>query len=61
MAIRQKKNAVLQSLPEDMEYLKSEVLRLKEHTGLSDEELGAIEENKLNVSEEEDEDMEATA
>mmetsp|Transcript_19156 Transcript_19156/g.34744 ORF Transcript_19156/g.34744 Transcript_19156/m.34744 type:complete len:434 (-) Transcript_19156:110-1411(-) len=60
MASRQKKNATLQSLPEDMDYLKSEVLRLKEHTGLSDEEL-ADAENKLDTSDEENDDIEATA
>lgn len=59
MAIRQKKNSTLQTLPEDMEYLKSEMLRLKEHTGLSDEELA--EGKKLDVSDEENDDIEATA
>eukprot|EP00978_Attheya_sp_CCMP212_P000165 scaffold303_cov46-Attheya_sp.AAC.5 len=59
MASRQKKSATLQSLPEDMDYLKSEVMRLKEHTGLSDEELA--EEKKLDGSVEEDDDIEATA
>ena len=59
MAIRQKKNSTFQTLPEDMEYLKSEMLRLKEHTGLSDEELA--EGKKLDVSDEENDDIEATA
>eukprot|EP00978_Attheya_sp_CCMP212_P016662 scaffold43899_cov58-Attheya_sp.AAC.1 len=59
MARRQKKNATIQSLPEDMDYLKSEVLRLKEHTGLSDEELA--EGKKLDDDDEEHEDIEATA
>eukprot|EP00978_Attheya_sp_CCMP212_P013953 scaffold35291_cov47-Attheya_sp.AAC.5 len=60
MARRQKKNATLQTLPEDMDYLKSEILRLKEHTGLSDEELA---EGKmlLDDTDEENENMEATA
>jgi sodium-dependent phosphate cotransporter len=57
MARRQKKNATIQSLPEDMDYLKSEVMRLKEHTGLSDEDLA----KKLDDTDEEHEDIEATA
>lgn len=38
MANRQRKNATMRALPDDMEYLKSELERLKEHTGLPDDE-----------------------
>eukprot|EP00978_Attheya_sp_CCMP212_P010939 scaffold26612_cov56-Attheya_sp.AAC.7 len=59
LARRQKKNATIHTLPEDMDYLKSEIIRLKEHTGLSDEELA--EGNKLDDTDEENEDIESTA
>jgi len=35
---REKKRQAINSLPDDMEYLKSEIIRLKAHTGLPDEE-----------------------
>jgi len=37
MVNRQRKGEALNALPDDMEYLKSEIARLKEHTGLPDE------------------------
>lgn len=37
MTGRQRKSEALSSLPDDMEYLKSEIARLKDHTGLPDE------------------------
>jgi len=38
METRQRRNDAIRSLPDNMEYCKSEVQRLKEHTGLADEE-----------------------
>lgn len=37
LATRQKKLTTMESLPEDMDFLKSELARLKSHTGLADE------------------------
>jgi sodium-dependent phosphate cotransporter len=37
MKERQRKSEVMKSLPDDMEYLKSEITRLREHTGLPDD------------------------
>uniref|UniRef100_A0A7S2NVL2 Sodium-dependent phosphate transporter n=1 Tax=Leptocylindrus danicus TaxID=163516 RepID=A0A7S2NVL2_9STRA len=37
LATRQKKLITMETLPEDMDYLKSELARLKSHTGLADE------------------------
>eukprot|EP00978_Attheya_sp_CCMP212_P039567 scaffold207077_cov52-Attheya_sp.AAC.1 len=63
MARRQKKNATFQSLPEDMDYIKGELLRIKEHTGLSDEDLveGKMLLDDDDADEENEEDIEATA
>lgn len=37
MSGRQRRGEALNTLPEDLEYLKAEILRLKEHTGLPDD------------------------
>jgi len=38
MEQRQRRKTTFQHIPDDMDYLKSEVAKLKEHTGLADEE-----------------------
>jgi sodium-dependent phosphate cotransporter len=40
-ANRQRKRETLQNLPDDMEYLKSQILALKEHTGLGEDDAEA--------------------
>lgn len=46
MVSRQERREVMQTLPEDMAYLKEAIRSLKDHTGLADEEAQETEDEK---------------